>query len=120
VRNAHDSESGLTPKIINYAFKKIKDAEKVTPELKFQVNVSYLEIYLNDLLDLVPEEKKQSPTLELIHNGGKPFVKGLKTHTDLSEDEVMGLYKSGRFTSPFFNPFFRDCRENIRPHKDEH
>jgi hypothetical protein len=116
-----EESHGIIPRVIDHMLSKIKEVESV--ELKYQLNLSYLEIYNENIYDLLPEEKKETtkttakrlpggpggayPTEQnslRIREGrnGKIYVRGLTKHKVSSFAdgiELVSKAKSRRKTS---------------------
>lgn len=113
MKNASHPLSGLTPRIVRHAFEKMAEAKAENPELEHKVKGSYLEIYNENIIDLLIP-KGTVETLPLRENLEGPYVEGLKELKLRNEQEAMDLYNKGKFLNPFFNAFFRNRSKTHR------
>ena len=113
MKDASDPLSGLTPRIIRHAFEKMAKAKAENPELEHKVRGSYLELYNEDIIDLL-NPKRTGETLQLREKLDVPWVEGLKQLNLKTEQEAMDLYNKGTIAHLFLNPFFRNSGETHR------
>ena len=112
-----EKSHGIIPRSIDRMLSKVKGMEN--HDFKYQLNLSYLEIYNENIYDLLPEEKKISDTKRLHHGpgtfpteqsslrireskSGRIHVRGLAKHqiTTLAQGlELVAKAKSRRRTS---------------------
>merc|ERR1740129_2334161 len=88
-----DEEPGIIPLAVEHLFLAIED----TPDRSFLMQVSYMEIYNETILDLLcePSKRKQS-NLKIRENGtGSVFVEGLEEAVVSSPEEVISLMREG-------------------------
>jgi len=85
----------------------MEEEHQKNEELVYTVHGSYIEIYNEELKDLLV---KQNPRkLKLWDNApGGPDVLDLLKPQLKNKQEAMKIYRQGTFASWFFNPVFRD------------
>lgn len=112
-----EESHGIIPRSIDRMLSKVKGMEK--KDFKYHLNLSYLEIYNENIFDLLPKEKKISDTKRLHHGpgtfpieqsslrvreskSGRIYARGLAKHqiTSLAQGlELVAKAKSRRRTS---------------------
>jgi hypothetical protein len=100
VNTVHD-HSGLTPRIVRYAFQKMQGAKRENPWLTLTLTGSYLEIYKEIIQDLL------TPNKEIRIMLGTTVKKLIELKLE-NEKEAMEIYNTGKVPNPFLNTFFRN------------
>ena len=88
----HDSKmSGIIPRIVDDIFNHIYGMDE---SIEFHIKVSYFEIYLDKVRDLLDITKSNLP----VHEDGNrvPYVKGATERFVVSPEDVMDVYLSTR------------------------
>ena len=88
-----ESEKGINPRMVEKVFEKIQDASE---DLLFTLSVSYMEIYMERVRDLLNPGNDNLPIHE--EKGKGVYVKGLVELSVASVYEVLDLMKRGQTT----------------------
>ena len=97
IRLQKDTESyivqGVIPKLIHDLFAKVEDAK--SPDVEYNVQLSFLEIYREDIRDLLLTTP-ENPSLSLREDlSGSVFVCGLSKQVVCSEKDILDLITRG-------------------------
>ncbi|OQR99117.1 kinesin [Thraustotheca clavata] len=87
----HDENAGIIPRCVNYIFEKLQATKS-----EYSVRVSYLQLYNEELIDLLGENKKgkQLKLLENANRGGV-YCHNLEEVTTLTASHVFDLLEIG-------------------------
>ncbi|CAI9115993.1 OLC1v1017027C1 [Oldenlandia corymbosa var. corymbosa] len=101
--NGCDSDPG----IIHRAVKDIFEETKMRTDREFLIRVSYMEIYNEEINDLLAVENQKLPIHESLERG--VFVAGLREEVVSSAEQVLGLLQRGEV-----NRHFGETNMNVR------
>eukprot|EP01116_Phalansterium_solitarium_P017393 TRINITY_DN4272_c0_g1_i1.p1 TRINITY_DN4272_c0_g1~~TRINITY_DN4272_c0_g1_i1.p1 ORF type:complete len:575 (-),score=230.29 TRINITY_DN4272_c0_g1_i1:2003-3727(-) len=83
---------GIIPRAIEHIFREVQ----ARSQLAITVSVSYLEIYNEQLIDLLLSDTADAPQLKIVEDGkGETHVMGLTQQTVTSEEDAMKLLFEG-------------------------
>ncbi|CAG8438739.1 7862_t:CDS:2 [Ambispora gerdemannii] len=94
---------GIVPRAITYLFRELEARQALDPTFKYEVAVSFLELYNEDLIDLLNpashENHKKGNKSDTIHiredSNGRIYWLGVKEVTVSSPEELLGQLQKG-------------------------
>ena len=88
----HDQKMmGIIPRIVDDIFQHIYGMDE---SIEFHIKVSYFEIYLDKIRDLLDVKKKDLPVKE--NRKGVPYVKGATERFVASAEDFMDVFDEGK------------------------
>lgn len=85
-----DERLGITPRAVAEIFKRLQQAQvESRGASSFKVKLSYIEIYNEDLIDLLAGEHDVRPQVQIREDHGRILWSGLREVTVNSASEVM-------------------------------
>jgi kinesin family protein 15 len=91
---AHRAEDkGLTVRVLEHIFRKLSRAQRASPNFHYICEVSYLELYQEELQDLLSDESKKMELREDLKKG--VYVENMTKIAVQSAEDAEGLYLCG-------------------------
>ena len=92
--NMSDESLGIIPRVINHLFETVAMKEKIDPSSTYKISVQFLELYGEEIRDLLDQTKTAKVTIRETADG-EVFVSGAREELVNSVEQMMKALEDG-------------------------